>query len=332
MTVKSASSPRTRLCGPLRWRSTGDVRPARSVVETFRRTTAITSLGFVAVLLGACASGAASGASSVVTSPAAPAKASNSGEAAPSEPASPSASVIAAVDCEGLGTTTAAITSAVHDVGALVGTTTDPTAIMAGLPSLQATLAKVVPACNPDAEPSMWLVDAALTRLREQYRPGRDRTSVAADRALLLTTRIAGNVLFEHLGTDPAAWQDVPRKARMACPDLEPLGPSLSTAVLELSHLVGSTNDASSYLATVSGQSSAITDLAPKCEPGSKDASAELASAVRQLMTDFMPGTEQPILDTDKAALNDVRAAGIALYKLLDLNSAGWENIPAEAR
>jgi hypothetical protein len=239
----------------------------------------------------------------------------------------------AAVDCQGIGTATSAITSAVHDVGALVGTAKDPAAILAELPALRLTVASLVPPCVPDAEEDMWSLDAELMRLGEHFQPGRDRTTIAADRVLLLNTRIAGNALFDKLGMDPAAWQDIPRKARLTCSDLAKIGALLTTAVLELSHQVGSPSDqAPRFVTTVSGLSTAITDLAPACEPKSPDAAAALASTVEKLTADFKPGTDPSVLAADKEALNQVRATGTTLYRLLGLTTVGWENVPADAQ
>jgi hypothetical protein len=239
----------------------------------------------------------------------------------------------AAVDCQGIGTTTSAITTAVHDVGALVGTATDPASVLADLPALQVTIASLVPMCVPDAVDDMWSLDAALLRLREQFQRGRERTAIAADRALLLNTRIAGNALFDKLGLDPSVWQDIPRKARLTCGYLATLGPGLTTAVTELSRLVGSSADRAPYFVmTISGHSTAITDLAPACEPKSQAAAADLTSAVEKLTTEFKPGTDPSVLAADKAALNEVRANGTTLYRVLGLNAVGWENVPSMAQ
>jgi hypothetical protein len=179
----------------------------------------------------------------------------------------------------------------------------------------------------------MWSLDAELMRLGEQFQPGRDRTTMAADRVLLLNTRIAGNARFDKLGMDPAAWQDIPRKARLTCSDLAKIGALLTTAVLELSHQVGSPSDqAPRFVTTVSGLSTAITDLAPACEPKSPDAAAALASTVEKLTADFKPGTDPSVLAADKEALNQVRATGTTLYRLLGLTTVGWENVPADAQ
>jgi hypothetical protein len=179
----------------------------------------------------------------------------------------------------------------------------------------------------------MWSLDAALLRLGEQFQPGRDRTTVSADRALLLNTRIAGNALFDKLGIDPSVWQDIPRKARPTCGDLANMGPGLTTAVTELSRLVGSSTDRAPYFVmTISGLSTAITDLAPACESKSQAAAAALTSAVEKLTTEFKPGTDPSVLAADKAALNEVRATGTTLYRILGLNTVGWENVPAMAQ
>jgi hypothetical protein len=215
----------------------------------------------------------------------------------------------------------------------MVGTATDPATILAELPALQVTVASLVPTCVPDAEDDMWSLDEALTRLGQGFLPGRDRTAMAADRILLLNTRIAGNALFDKLGVDPAAWQDVPRKARLTCGDLAKTGPLLTTAVTELSRIVGSSNDRSPYYLTrVAGLAAAITDLAPACDPKSPDAAAALASAVAKLTTDFKPGTDPSVVAADAEALDQVRATGTTLYRLLGLTNVGWENVPAAAQ
>lgn len=306
--------------------------PRPQTREKVRGAATIASLGVIALLGGGCASNSALTVSPASSPPAPSDSAASATAVPPPSSASPASPAPADVDCPSVEDTSAAIVSVVHDVGEVIGTATDPTAILAELPALQSTLASLVPSCAPKAEATMWLLDAALAQLREGYQTGRDRTSVAADRALLLTTRIAGDAFFEALAVDPAVWQDVPRKARLACADLDKTGTSLSTSVLELSHLVGSSNDPSSYLTTVSGLTSAITDLAPTCDPKASQASDALVSAVQQLATDFKPGTETATIDADKTALNQVRSAGTSLYRLMGMNAAGWENVPAEAR
>jgi hypothetical protein len=194
-------------------------------------------------------------------------------------------------------------------------------------------MASLVPTCVPEAEDDMWSLDAALMRLGQYFQPGRDRATMAADRALLLNTRIAGSSLFGKLGIDPAAWQDIPQKARLICGDLAKTGPLLTTAVTELSRLVGSSTDRAPYFVmTISGLSTAITDLALACDPKSRADAAALASAVETLAADFKPGTDPSVLAADKEALNQVRATGTSLYRLLGLNTVGWENVPPMAR
>jgi hypothetical protein len=70
---------------------------------------------------------------------------------------------------------------------------------------------------------------------------------------------------------------------------------------------------------------------APECAPKAAKALGALAAATDALLVTFKTGDDPAIVAADKAALADARTKGIAAWKVMKVNPAGWENVFSNA-
>jgi hypothetical protein len=66
---------------------------------------------------------------------------------------------------------------------------------------------------------------------------------------------------------------------------------------------------------------------APECAPRAEEALVAVAAATDVLLGTFQTGDDPAVVAADKAALNDLRTKGIAAWKVMKVNPAGWENV-----
>ena len=70
---------------------------------------------------------------------------------------------------------------------------------------------------------------------------------------------------------------------------------------------------------------------APECAPRAVKALVALEAATGALLVTFKTGDDPAIVAAEKAALAHARTKGIAAWKALKINPAGWENVFSNA-
>lgn len=116
----------------------------------------------------------------------------------------------------------------------------------------------------------------------------------------------------------------------LTCLDFDFAAPRLTTEIKHVGGFVGYTGDGADVqvnLDEANHQMAILTAKAPDCAPKGVEALAALAAATDVLLVTFKTGDDPAVVAADKAALNDVRSKGIAAWKVMKINPAGWENV-----
>jgi hypothetical protein len=104
--------------------------------------------------------------------------------------------------------------------------------------------------------------------------------------------------------------------------------------VRHLANLIGTDNvtNAEGYFVQMNGLTSAIGGLVADCRPRAGAAMANFEEAVDHLAAVYRAGTDPSVVEADKLAFGDLRAAGISLYTRLGVDVSSWEVIPTSER
>jgi hypothetical protein len=222
----------------------------------------------------------------------------------------------------------------VLELSRLVGTEKDAAELLGHVGGFAPTLGGLVPTCAPSAEDSMWAFLTAAEEMRQKFSSGAGKTEMGWSKLALIQVRAAGADLYERLGLDASGWATVPENARPGCRDAEAIATRLTWVVRHLANLIGSDDvtNAESSLVHITGLTAAIGELVADCRPRADTAMTSFEEAVDQLAAVYQEGTDPAVIEADKAAFGDLRAAGTALYSQLGLDASSWEVVPANER
>jgi hypothetical protein len=116
----------------------------------------------------------------------------------------------------------------------------------------------------------------------------------------------------------------------LTCSDFDFAAPRLATQIKHVGGFVGfpeTGSDVQVNLDQAKYEMDVLVAKAPECAPKAVKALAALATSTDALLVTFKTGDDPEIVAADKAALNDVRAKGIAAWKVMKINPVGWEGI-----